>query len=265
MQLLPTEDPLAIAVTHAIQSGDVDALRKLLAENPGLATVCLGGDAAVDPCAKSRTLLHVATDWPGHFPNGPAIVAALVEAGADVNGRFAGPHTETPLHWAASSDDVPVLDALLDLGADIEATGAVIGGGTPIADAAAFGQWNAARRLIERGAKTSLWEAAALGLLDRVEAHFAGVALKPWTPGAPTSTGAAPDETTHAFWCACHGGQLAVARYLCARGADINWIGYNDLTSLGAAKRTGAPELVAWLVDRGGKSTAEVRAGQPGR
>jgi ankyrin repeat protein len=43
-----------------------------------------------------------------------ATVAALVEAGADVNARFTGPHTETPLHWAASSGDVAVLDALLD-------------------------------------------------------------------------------------------------------------------------------------------------------
>lgn len=58
----------------------------------------------------SRTLLHVVTDWPGHYPNGAATVALLIAAGTDVNARFAGPHTETPLHWAASSDDVEVLD-----------------------------------------------------------------------------------------------------------------------------------------------------------
>ncbi|MFL5976483.1 MAG: ankyrin repeat domain-containing protein, partial [Solirubrobacterales bacterium] len=32
------------------------------------------------------------------------------------------------MHWAASSDDVEVLDALLDAGADIEAPGAILGG-----------------------------------------------------------------------------------------------------------------------------------------
>jgi len=41
----------------------------------------------------------------------------------------------------ASSDDIEVLDALLDAGADIEASGAVIAGGTPLADATAFAQW----------------------------------------------------------------------------------------------------------------------------
>jgi ankyrin repeat protein len=56
-----------------------------------------------------------------------------------VNARFTGPHNETPLHWAASSDDVGVLDALIDAGADIEVRGAVIAGGTPDADATAFG------------------------------------------------------------------------------------------------------------------------------
>jgi ankyrin repeat protein len=97
---------------------------------------------------------RTATDWPGHFLSGAATVAALIEAGADVNARFHGPHAETPLHWAASSNDVEVLDALLDAGADIDADGGVIGGGIPLADARAFGQWQAAHRLVERGAQT---------------------------------------------------------------------------------------------------------------
>ena len=52
-----------------------------------------------------------------------ATVTALVEAGANVNARrFRGSHEETPLYWAASSDDVEVLDALLDAGAGIQNT-----------------------------------------------------------------------------------------------------------------------------------------------
>jgi hypothetical protein len=69
---------------------------------------------------------------------------------------FIGEHTETPLHWAASSDDVAMIDGLLDAGADLEATGAIIGGGTALDDAWAFGQWSAARRLVERGARPRL-------------------------------------------------------------------------------------------------------------
>ncbi|NUP39527.1 MAG: ankyrin repeat domain-containing protein, partial [Streptomyces sp.] len=168
MRYLNTEDPLAAAVTEAIQRGDAGEVRRLLHEHPGLATVRLG-----DEHGTSRTLLHVLTDWPGHRPGGPGTVRELVAAGAEVDARFAGPHAETPLMWAASCDDVPVLDALLDAGADIEATGAVIGDGTALSDACAFAQWNAARRLVERGASARLWEAAALGLMDRVAAAFA--------------------------------------------------------------------------------------------
>ena len=149
---------------EAIHSGDVDRLNRLLEENPVLSK------AKVDD---ARTLLHVATDWPGHFPNVKDTVAILVRHGADVNAAFRGRHSETPLHWAASCDDLEALDALLDHQADLEARGAVIGGGTPLADAVAFGQWHAARRLVERGARTTLWQAAALGLLSRVEESFA--------------------------------------------------------------------------------------------
>jgi hypothetical protein len=143
-----------------IRSGDAAELKQLLRDRPELATARLG-----DPeQGMSRTPLHVVTDWPGHVPEAAAKIAALVSAGADVDARFTGPHGETSLHWAASSDDIEALDALLDAGADIEADGAVIGGGTPMADAVAFGQWKAARRLLERRARTNLWQAAALGL-----------------------------------------------------------------------------------------------------
>jgi hypothetical protein len=37
------------------------------------------------PGYQGRTLLHVATDWPGYLPNGPEIVRVLIEHGADPN------------------------------------------------------------------------------------------------------------------------------------------------------------------------------------
>ena len=242
MVTLPTEEPLAVAVVEAIHSGDVSKLERLLTENPGLATARLGDD---DPGGMTRTLLHVATDWPGHFPNGSEAVAVLVAAGADVNARFRGSHGETPLHWAASSDDVEVLDGLIDAGADLEADGAVIGGGTPLADARGFGQWRAAYRLVERGAKTTLTDAATLGLMDRVERYFA------LTPPAP-------EDVNHAFWGACHGGQQRIAEYLLDRGADLNWVPpWENLTPIDAAERSDAAELVRWLRGRGAESASE--------
>ncbi len=202
-------------------------MQSLLVANPALATIRVDG---------ARTLLHVATDWPGHFPNNTLTVSTLIAHGAELNAPFIGNHTETALHWAASCDDVEVIDVLLDRGANIEATGAVIGGGTALADAVAFGQWRAARRLIERGAQSTLWQAAALGLMSRVEKHF-----------APGATGVSPSDVTNAFWCACHGGQRATAEYLLARGADPRWVGYDGLTPVQTARRSGASELVTWL------------------
>ena len=244
MVMLSTDEPLAGAAVEAIHSGDLLTLKRLLQDNPGLATARLGDD---NPGGVSRTLLHVATDWPGHFPNGAATVAALISAGADVNARFTGPHTETPLHWAASSDDVEVLDVLLDAGADIDAPGAVIGGGTPLADARAFKQWNTAHRLVERGARTTLTDVATLGLLDRLDDYF--IAITP-----PVA-----DEVTLAFWGACHGGQQPAASYLLARGAEVNWIPeWEPLTPLDAARRGGADQLVSWLRGHGAKSASEL-------
>ena len=241
MTTISTEDPVAQAAVAAIHEGDVPALERLLAEHPWLATARLVDD---DPGGMSRTLLHVATDWPGHFPDVAATIAVLVAAGADVNARFRGPHDETPLHWAASSDDVEALDALLDAGADIEAPGAVLGGGAPLADARGFKQWKAAFRLVERGAETTLVDAATLGLQDRVERHFA--------ESSPSR-----EDITRAFWGACHGGRRECAEYLLDCGAELNWIPpWENLTPLDAAEREGASELARRLRDRGARSAA---------
>ncbi|MGH8251933.1 MAG: ankyrin repeat domain-containing protein [Steroidobacteraceae bacterium] len=258
---MQSDHPLALAVVAAIRAGDLQALKRLLDENTGLAKARIVDETCITTNT-SRTLLHIATDWPGHFPNGAATIAALIAAGAEINAPFTGRHAETALHWAASSDNVMVLDALLDAGADIEAPGAVIGGGTPLADAAAFGQWQAARRLVERGARTTLWQAAALGMLERVEEYFAGDAsraLPRWWPRPATPDTVPPDEVTHAFWCACHGRQRRTAEYLLGRNADRNWIGYDGLTPLEAARRSGADELAEWLRGQGAKTADALR------
>lgn len=244
MENLASDDPRAVAVAAvaAVQTGDVEGLRVLLRDNPGLANAGI-----LDAKGGERTLLRVAADWPGHFPNGAATVAALIAAGADPNPPTPAGPDETALHWAASSDDVAVLDALLDGGADIEAPGEGYTGGAPMANAVIYAQWNAARRLLERGARTTLWQAAALGLRERVAADCA-------TQPPPTA-----EEVTNAFWYACRGGQRPTAEDLLARGADINWIGHGDMTPLQAARESGNVFVAAWLRGLGAKTTDELQ------
>ncbi|MEO5589742.1 MAG: ankyrin repeat domain-containing protein [Gemmatimonadaceae bacterium] len=240
MMSIPAADPQATAVVGAIQAGDVGALQDQLNANPELAQARI-----IDGGGVARTLLHVAADWPGHFPNGSQIVGALIAAGAQVNACVIHPDSkgspETALHWAASSDDVSVIDALLDGGADIEATGAVFTGGSAMSDAVVFAQWNAAQRLLERGAATTIWQAAALGLLQRVQEF---TALDP----PPEDR-----DITNAFWHACRSGQRSTAEFLLERGADLNWVGYDRRTPLNAAILSGNKDLVAWLHERGAK------------
>jgi len=220
----------------AIREGDVPRLRQLLAQDPVLA-----GTRITDTKGTARTLLHVATDWPGHFPHGEEVIAVLVAAGADVNARVlhadpAGAR-ETPLHWAASADDVCALEALVERGADLEAPGAVFTNGTPMSDAVVFAQWRAARRLLELGAQTTIWQAAALGLLPRVQACL-------------EDRGVGRDQVTNACWHACRAGQEETAGYLIDQGADLDWIGHERTTPLQVAGESGVQGLADRLRER---------------
>ena len=235
---LPPTDPVAMSITKAIHTGEVAALRQLLSDDSSLANVRIVGAGGV-----SRSLVHVATDWPGHFPNVAETLRVLASAGADVNARMP-PHptdpdcVETPLHWAASSNDVVAIDALLDLGADIEATGAIFTGGAPLSDAVVFANWEAARRLVARGARPTWWQGAALGMLDVVTARW---------DDDPRPT---HDEVTRAFWHACRGAHQTTAAYLLERGADLHWVGWDQKTPLQAAEGSGDADFVSWLRSR---------------
>jgi uncharacterized protein len=158
-------DPVAGALIAAIHRGDLDALRALVAARPELASARLVGRHGLD--GGWRTPLHATADWPGYFPDAPAAVGILLGAGADPNDDTGGDRPETPLHWAASNDDLEVAIALIDGGANVEIPGGSIG--TPLDNAIGYGCWHVARLLVERGATVAKpWHAAALGMLDRL-------------------------------------------------------------------------------------------------
>jgi hypothetical protein len=229
----------AAAVVHAIHTGNVMALRSLVEADPELASSELGGPFS------TRTPLHVAADWPGYFPNGPEIVQLLIEAGADPNTRDPDEDgSETPLHWAASSDDVDVAGALIDGGADLELPNGSIG--TPLDNAIGYGCWNVARLLVARGATVAkLWHAAALGMVNRTEELLAD-------QGDPDS-----DAVSQAFWHACAAAQRRTAELLLSRGADLNWEpDYARGTPLDAASNRGTRQenVIGWLTSQGARS-----------
>lgn len=240
------DDPVASELRAAIHAGDVDAVRRLLTDIPVLATARFVGRRG-----GSCTALHKVADWPGYFPEGPRLVRLLVESGADPDalttgpGREPGPGSETPLHYAASSDDVDVAEALIDAGADLETPGGSIG--TPLDNAVGYACWHVARLLVARGARVDkAWHAAALGLLGRLEELLGG------DPPA--------DVVSQAFWHACAGGQRRAAQYLLSRGADLTWQpDYAHGTPLDAATGRGTRQenVITWLRELGAQSADE--------
>ncbi len=174
-------------------------------------------------------------------------IGLLIERGADPDAPMVGGNApERALHWAASSNDVDALDALLDGGANIESPGAIFTNGAAMSDAVIFAQWDAARRLLDRGAKTTFTESAGLGLLDRLATYF---------EQGPKPAG---DQITAALWHACRGGQMQTAQYLVGKGANVNWVGWDKLGALDGAQQSGNQDLVAWLRKQGAKWASEL-------
>jgi ankyrin repeat protein len=241
--ILPHDDPVAIQLALAVHFGQLDILKGLLTDRPELASVGMIGRKGLE--GGWRTPLHVATDWPGYFPLAPESTAILLDAGADPNIDSGGDRPETPLHWVASNDDVDVAVVLIDGRARLDTPGGSIG--TPLDNAIGYGCWHVARLLVERGAPVDdLWHAAALGMLTRLEELLSA---KP----AP-----ADSDVNHAFFQACHGGQLRAAQRLLDAGADMNAVpDYTSDSALDVALHPGTrrEQLATWLRERGATAT----------
>ncbi|MHB8499005.1 MAG: ankyrin repeat domain-containing protein [Acidimicrobiales bacterium] len=245
---MPHGDPVTIEVILAIHNGDLDALRRLVAERPEMATARMTGRNGVE--GGWRTPLHAAVDWPGQFPNAPAAVACLLEGGADPNDHTGVERPESPLHWAASTDDGDVVVELVSGGADLETPGGSIS--NPLDNAIRHGCWHAARLLVKRGAQVDrLWH-AALGMVARLDELMAD------TPD--------PEEISKAFRHACSGAQRRTAEYLPAHGADLIWVpDYAEEAPLDAASGSGTrrENVITWLRELGALSSASNT--EPGR
>ncbi len=235
---------------EAIKQSDVDKLKALIESHPDLPNQ--------RPKDNDRTLLHLIADYPGHRPRGVEMAWLLIDAGADVNARFQHERIEsvkeTPLHWAASNDDLELAELLLDAGAEIDIDGAVIANGTPLWDAVVFRRVNAANLLIDRGGAVNLMIAAGAGRRDLVDQFFddegsviesAGT-LPCWDEPRPPKT-----ALDSAFGFACRNGHITLAKILLERGADPNWVNPAGETALQQAKSGNHGHVVDWLKERG--------------
>ena len=147
--------PLVMAVTRG-ESRSVAALLNHRAD-----VNALGSDGET---ALARAAVLGATD----------VARILIEHGARVNVRFAKVN-HLPLHAAAAHGFLPLIQLLLENGADVEARDA--SGFTPLLDAAEQGRTQAIRLLFNAGAKidttntvgrSALWLAAARGHVESV-------------------------------------------------------------------------------------------------
>jgi len=256
-------DQKFLPAVQAINSGDINALRALLSQDPTLAT------------ARSRTshptVLQCLTLDACDVPNKLDMAKLLVDASAEING---------PLLASASINNVEVAGYLLDVGAAINGTGVW----SPLEEALYWGNDDVRDLLLKRGASVhNLRIAAGIGRIDLIKEFFnSDGSLKhnageihwpfedPLTSNSPRPVNTKPeserrahqtrDIINNAFVYACMQNHIDAAKFLLQRGADINSIppGFHyQGTALHNAAVHGHRRMVEWLIENGADRDAK--------
>jgi ankyrin repeat protein len=243
------------AAVDAIVAGDEATLRRLLQAAPELVR-------ARSTREHRGTLLHYvsANGVEGYRqktpPNAVTIAETLLAAGSEVDAEaemYGGKCTTlglvaTSVHPQRAGVQKPLMQLLIDHGADIAHLELMGNGHSAVMGCLANGQPEAGAFLAERGAQLGLVEAAGVGRLDLVRAYF--------DERVRTRSSLAQRELHAALAFACSGGSENVVEFLIDRGVDPKDGGGDRQTALHHAVIGGQLAIVKLLIARGAQLEA---------
>ena len=257
-----TLHPRFVEAVAAMDDGDLERLRSLVASEPGL----IHARTNLEPpyhYFTGATLLHHIAGNPdrgrlkgtlGPLPkNSVEIGRLLLDAGADVNASTLGRNGGTTMGLLVTSKQAsdaglsgPLMDLLLEYGArlDLKTPDALDGSLTNHAP-------RAAEKMIEIGAKPDVLAAAALGRLDLVRAFFDTKGRLQSRPRRRGRAMSARDAIGLALLYAYVGEQPDVVEFLLETEGNWNMIGVNNGTALHRAAWQGDLGMVQRLVAKG--------------
>ena len=231
----------------AIVKGDIRKLKRLLREDPRLVH-------ARSTREHAATLLHYvsANGVEGYRQKTPAniveITELLLRAGAEVDAEadvYGGGATTlglvaTSAHPFRAGVQNPLMQLLLDHGAEIDHKTSAGNRQSSVRGALANGRGEAAAYLAERGARLNLETAAGVGRLDVVKSFFSKRGTRKTAP--------ARKRLQSAFRYACSYGQKDVVEFLLRQRADLADGGGDGQTPLHCAVINGQLEMVKLLL-----------------
>jgi hypothetical protein len=228
----------------AIIKGHIKTLKRLPRADPQLVH-------ARSTRQHGATLLHYvsANGVEGYRQKTPAniveIAELLLKSGAEVDAEadvYGGGSTTlglvaTSVHPFRAGVQNPLLQLLLDYGAEIDHKTAAGNRQSSVLGALANGRPEAAAYLAEHGARLNLEAAAGVGRLDVVKGYFKDDGKRP-----------AKKQLQSAFLYACGGGQKDVVEFLLTKGVDLADGGPIGQTPLHWAVIDGRVEMVKLLL-----------------